>query len=486
MKKRFLIFILMITLLSFIIVSSCKKKENNLLNLNQINDSDNNINANGNTNKIQLWYWSHTYDSVYFDSVYFETILRIVDSAKEFCNKNNIPLEILGYDESKLSFKDYIIKRNIAAASGNMIIIGDLDYMQELSKQHADYYKIDNYENLLNVYKDRFCIPLGTNFLGGYIDNKAMQYYGINPEKKVITFTDYLEIRQDMKEKGARFELNYSEFNYLINYYQNMNGLLFINEESEVLRDNGLFKKMLKKTILDVCSDFLLYYDNNNLKYTKRALQSPIKYQIYDKSSNLTLERDSKGLHSLLLPNSYDRIEDISNKTFYFDPFTKIFSANFYMYKKITNEKIYDLANHIVNEETYLMINKDNDKNYILNYIPVFNINKSKEILGVNDNLEFIEEYQGSPEIKKIISDAYKILIKDEESSKEIADYHYMNNDYQNLIKFFIIEALDSIAYELSGDELSLEKFDPENEYINKTLDKKINEFVINLGIHNN
>jgi hypothetical protein len=61
-----------------------------------------------------------------------------------------------------------------------------------------------------------------------------------------------------------------------------------------------------------------------------------------------------------------------------------------------------------------------------------------------------------------------------------------MNYEYQNLIKFFIINALDNIAYELSGDELSLKKFDSKNEDINKTLDKKINEFVLNFSIHNN
>lgn len=487
MKKRLLNInsIIAMLLMLFMILSSCAKdddrKDNDVINNNIKKDSDF-INEND-TDKIQLWYYTYTRDSFYFDSFYMDSILKIVDSAKKFCDKNNIILEIYEYDEKRLSFEDYIVKRNLAAASGNMIIIENINYMHELSKQHDDYSKIDNYKNLLSGYKDRFCIPLGVLFSAGYIDNAVMQYYGINHEKKIITFNEYLEVKQRMKENGARFELNYGEFTCLIDYYQNINGLTFINDQSEILADNELFKKMIKKTIVDICNDFLLYYDED----LDSINTSEYKRHIYDKNSGLTLYEKSNNINFIFNPDSYKMVEDISNKTFYIEPFIQNSSVNFYMYKKVTNNKIYDLANHIVSEETYLNINKDPIyKDYMVYYTPIFNVDKAKESLGVNDNLEFIKEYEGDPEVKKIISDAYEVFVKNDETSKEIADYHFMNYNYQNSIKFFINDLLKEISYELSGDKLSLKNFDPKDETINKMIDKKVNDFVLNFKIHNN
>ena len=73
-----------------------------------------------------------------------------------------------------------------------------------------------------------------------------------------------------------------------------------------------------------------------------------------------------------------------------------------------------------------------------------------------------------------------------ENKSKEIAKTYFSNVDYSTTIKFFIRDTIHDIARELSGDKLSLEKFDSENEKINNMIDKKIDDFVINFKVHNN
>ena len=414
MKKRYiaiLIIIIMITT-SLMILISCVKKDNSKVDnftTNKDDLKDNNVKKSA--DKIQLWYYTG------IDDNYTEYVLKIVDSAKKFCSANNIPLETFGYDVETLTIEDYKLKRNTAAASGNMIIIEDINYIRDLSKLHADYTKLDNYDKLLSAYRDRFCIPLGSQYSANYIETYAIQYYGISTDKLIITYIDYLKIKQEMKKKGAKFELNHKELAYLMNYYLHMNGLLYIDEESKFLSNNDNLKEILKKTILDILNEIILYY-NGNLDTYKNTTDSMFMQRIYDKNSGLVLENSkAKSIKNLIEPRDFLRqIEDVDNKIFYYNPFGFSYSPSFFMHKKITNENIFDLANHIVSEETYLFANE----RYIY-YAPIFNIDKAKDILKVNNNLEFVGEYEGDSRIREIINYAYEMLVKNENTSKEIS-----------------------------------------------------------------
>ena len=74
-------------------MTSCVKNEKDNDVINDIKNESNNI-KNVDTDKVQLWYYTYTQDSFYYDSFYIESISKIVDSAKKFCEKNNIDLEI--------------------------------------------------------------------------------------------------------------------------------------------------------------------------------------------------------------------------------------------------------------------------------------------------------------------------------------------------------------------------------------------------------
>lgn len=154
---------------------------------------------------------------------------------------------------------------------------------------------------------------------------------------------------------------------------------------------------------------------------------------------------------------------------------------NFFMHNKITNEKIYDLANYILSDQMYTITSRRGSS-----YTPSFKIDKSEEYLKINDNLDYIGSYRENEKIKESIETFYKMLILDEEKSKEIADCYYYSLSNYNTINSFIDKTVYSIAYELSGEEHSLASFDPNDKKINKMIDDKINEFVLNFTLHNN
>jgi hypothetical protein len=473
-KKVYLI--ILIVIIQLITLSSCIKGKNSSINNGDISDSTNEKAVTASTkDKIQLWYYTNSQG-------YNNDILEIVESAKQFCKNNNIVLEVFGYNDEILKLEEYILKRNIALASDNVIIIDPIQYMRDVAKQHGDYSRIENYNNLLNSYKNRFCIPLELEYFTCYIENDAVQYYGINIEKPLILYTDYLKIKQDMKEKGARFELNGREFFELTDCYLDKNDLLFLDEESDILKNNDMFKETLKKTIISICDDILLNYDIILDIDTISLKPSALTEHIEDNNSGLTLMGDALNMvHSLINSDAYQNVEDVSSKTFYIYPFSGNASRSFYMSKNITNDKVYDLANYIISEDFYIKTFGKSPWN-----MPAFKPNKAKSFLSIDENFEFVGFNGYSPKVKEIINLAYEMVIKNDSKSMEIADAYFANGDYNTIITFFIKDIIKDIAYELSGDLMSLEKFNSQDKYINEIIDKEINDFVINFRLHYN
>ena len=347
MKKGFntiILFFIMIGL-SLIVLSSCSKKDNNA--------------------KIQLWYYEFSGETQYnYNSKNFEVIIR---KAKTFCENNNIPLEIIKYDEKTLSHDDYILKRNIAAASGNMISIDNIRNLYDLAKHHADYTKLDNYENLLDTYKGGFCIPLCIEDRMDRFDNKLLEFYNLSTDKQFITYGEYLDIKQKLKEKGAKFELNHEEILELLDYHLYSNKLLYLNENSEIIDDDIAFKKALKKILLDTCNDIVSHYDSSDFE----LINENREYRgIKDKISEIVFNEPFIP-EKLMDPSKSFGDFNVLNKTYLISHHMNINNLCFFMHKKITNDKIYDLANHIVSEEMYLNINKH------FEYLPVFIIKKA-------------------------------------------------------------------------------------------------------------
>ncbi len=433
------------------------------------NDGTSNDNA-----TIQVW----SYDFINTEA-YSKALADTLSNIKFFCEKNEIPMEIMRYSEKDISYDDYVLKRNAAVSNGNAIIIEDASYIHDLAKHHADYTKLENYNNLLDVYKDKFCIPLGIGYSVLYRYNDAINFYGINTDNPLITYNEYLEIKQQMKEKGARFKLNYLEFKELIDYFSIKNNIKFINEESEILKQSSDFKESLKNTIIELCDDFKLYNNkilSDNLKYNENTIISYNKndYTIYDENSLLIL---CDNLESSFITYRGSYVDNsILDKTFVIDPDVFI-SPSFFMYKKITNDKIYDLANYIVSESSYFYVAGLGPY-----YSPVFNGEKTRKMFYLNDDWQYEGEFKAKAEkggdVDKrtydLFSEIYEVIARNEDKSNLLTSYYYTNREYSetiyNLIADIIIE-LSNKNYEYS-------------EEINKMIDNKIDEFVTNFNIH--
>lgn len=476
--KRKWIFIVITIILTFSTMSSCARTSSN----------------NNNMDKIQLWHY-HYADGDYPD--------KIIESVKEYCERKNIPLELCIYEGKTISMKDYILKRNVSLAHGNNgIVMDDIRLMEDLIGQHADYTKLDNYKNLFDSYKDRFIIPIGLDFLNIVIENEAIEYYDINiPEKPVIIYSEYLEIKQQMKEKGARFEANAKEYIDTLTYYLNKNKLLFADKNSEIIKDSDKFKETLKRTIIDVYNDIILYGDVEIIKnesgvYYRNLGTYRNKLKTYDKNSEITLCYGNKLLEGIVNIFQYNKIDDYINKTFVIYPYDIPPEPCFFMHKNITNKKIYDLANYIVNESSYFNLtgSKLSEKTW---FAPTLNTRNIREGLHVDSNLEVmlrgsvgkthdIDQILSNDGLKKIINSAYDTYYKNKDTSREAADYYfYYTGIARQNIELFIDKTVMNIYQKLSENQSSLVKLDVENEEIIKMIDVEINEFVTNFYLYN-
>jgi hypothetical protein len=482
MKKRLISIILLLLIVKITLLTSCVNKSKDLLNNEQTS-----ISIVKPKDTIQLWYY------IFSKGVYEHEIASIVDKAKQYCEESNINLEVVGYDRDAMSEEDYILKRNIAMASGNAIVVDNLRNLRMIAEQHADYSKIDNYDTLLNPYKNKFCIPLGAMYDGISLDSKVLQYYGISTNR-ILTYSEYLELKQDLKEKGARFELNNREFGQVIEYYMYKNSFIYLYEDDEKLKEKNKFKEVLKTIITGVCNDIIIYNDadlrisNNNM-------------DIHDKTSNISFDIFGfNDVRDILSPGSYSSVvnsslhgkyqTDMTDKILYIDPHSSGSTPNIFLYKKITDERIYGLVNHLANEETFIMIQTSDingRKELQQSYAPVFKIDKAKELLNLNDNFEYVRlDYNFGYENIKLVNLSYDMVLKDEEKLKELTNAHFSNIDYRSEIRYFIMKTVEKIAQKLSGEDSSLIKFNSEYEQINDFIDEIIDEYVTNWYIYNN
>lgn len=437
---------------------------------------------------IQIWHYHsadryHCYPDV------------IIESAKEYCERFNIPLEINIIDNKSVTLKDYILKRNIAAATGNMIVIDDTRFLNGIYKQHADYTKLDSYNKLLDAYNDRYCIQLGVYYRLFCINKDAMRYYDIDLlDKSVITYYDYLKIKQEMKTKGANFNFNLREYYEVIYYYLNLNGLAFIDIEEEVL-NNKQFKDKFKKTIIEICNEFKTKdYSQLNIKQLGEFIMQEMP--MFDNTSGMALSDKPYSVPGCLIdPYKYKEIfdglglMDLSNTVFVVDPHIVNYSQSVFIYKTVTNNKIYELADYLASDTNYI---KANQTSKFSLYAPTFGTENVRNSLYLDENWNFVgnESYTVIKESnKKLANGAFETFVKDKEKSKEVADYLFNDSfiyfEYDDEFNIFIKTIIDDIAKKLSTDKLSLEKFDSSDEEIIKFIDDKIDEFIYNFRVHN-
>lgn len=434
-------------------------------------------NTNNDNDVIQLWWYDYD-NSGYYREIMEHVTIKIM----AYCKVNDIPLKIVKYNERKISYDDYVLKRNTAMATGNVIVIDDARKLADISKQHYDYSKIERYNNLFDMYKDRYCIPLGVGYMYLSVKNDLFNYYGVKPDKEIITYREYLDIKREARDKGARFKFNKMEWEEIIDYNLLKNEIYKIGDKSEIIDDENRFKDAVKSSVIGVYDDYKLYYSS----YSDIDSLDDTSGSMYDINSKIDLMVGASSSFLTRYAGYYPFREHEYDKTFVLMPDYTQLSPCVYISKKITDERVLDIINDTLSisyYKTFVFIVEDGRITPAPWFSPTSDTSEMKRYAEVDDNWRYEGKYmmyvsrgqEGYIKTVDRINEAYDILYKNGEESIKNADYYFSNEAYNELIK----SSVRDLAKELISEEL-----DYNDKNVDKMLNKKINEIIMNFYVH--
>jgi len=428
--KKYIIAILVLEMLLF---TSCNKLENNKPN--------NNI--------VKIWLYEDENNTIYMD-----TMNLVIDELNKSADENNIVLEIKKYSSNELSYDNYILKRNAAIASSDVDILFDNAYnLHSVKEYSADYSKLNTYTNIFENLRQYYCIPIILNITADIINKDVLDYYNIKTDK-VIMVEEYFEIKQKMKEAGAKFKFNEVELNELIQYYINKNSLeiLEVDGKLTVNEDN------IKNTINQIYQDVI-----KNYNITDDFEMSELNRTVFEKGT----ERD---FYKMLLYRPSANVNDFAGASNYFTitNYSVVLNQNDVI--KNTTVPCLLINNSTSNENTYkiasILFDNDFQKKICDSDIgeTVIDTEEIRKYIGFDENWNYkrfkIEE--NSTQWDKLLSDmmqkSYEII--------RFGDFKKLFFDYsieESLQLFIKDEILQMISHEKGSQDNFSERL---NNYI--------------------
>lgn len=172
-------------------------------------------------------------------------------------NKEGINVKIHRVTENDMSIDDYILKRNLAVQLGEAdILFGYPDTFYSIKDRCDDYSKLSTYDNILPNLRGSFVLPIMSNPEFYLADKDVFELYGVSVDD-VITFDEYYDYKLIMKENGAKFKINYREFNELLDYHIRKNAIHLEEKDGNMT----INKDLMDKTIHDICTELSQFYD---------------------------------------------------------------------------------------------------------------------------------------------------------------------------------------------------------------------------------
>src|SRR5699024_4575013 len=115
-------------------------------------------------------------------------------------------------------------------------------------------------------------------------------------------------------------------------------------------------------------------------------------------------------------------------------------------------------------------------------YTPILYTEKLLKTVKINSDFEFTGRALENETHREIINAVFNIFAKDKIKSKEMADEYFADVEIVRSIESFVYDTIQEIAKKLSGSNtsynLSLNRFDKNDDEINKLVDEKIDEFM--------
>lgn len=308
-------------------------------------------------NAVEIWWYE--YEGEY---LYNRLIRRVVDVIVfNSFNFHGITVKEVKYSYKDMTYDDYVFKRNIALSTRNALTIDDSKNLYSLRNYHDDYNKVENYseDNFVDMFKGKYCIPMGIYSQCVLINREIFDYYNIEiNNNKLYTYSEFLELRQELKKDGARFALNRQDYFYTIDYYIDKNRLNSSDLFNSFDIGENEYRQALKKTIIEINNDFNNYYNdkiNFNILLGNEYEQS-VEFnenEIYDTTSAQVL-MSTRAVHPFY-DSDYNRATgDFSNKipvlldSYYTSKTLK--SPCIFIYNKEHDESLYKIASELLTD----------------------------------------------------------------------------------------------------------------------------------------
>ncbi len=419
---------------------------------------------------VKIWWYKEEGNTIY-NNIVEAGINRIVAYAKS----NGIEIDIRQFLYSDLSYDDYVLKRILAIEQGDLdMTIDTSGNLYNLKGKASSYNRIKSYENIFDNFKNQYCIPLCMDMRVNFVNNDALMQYNIQP-KQVITFDEYCEIKQRMKEAGAEFKLNDAEFDELVEYYYRKNDLKILKSDKGLSMD----KKAVLAAVCSIVDDIKTNYDYDYfIKNPKDG-----EYKIIDQKSGYEFSCMRYEYSALSYNDLGSRCSSIENYT------TVLWDNNYFKYisgkyiipclfisKNSKSKNVYNIADKLLSDELQLLL-------YNSNYVGVIkNSDKVRESIGFDENWNYVGLKNIKGEQKK--KDSPKIYPSEEEERL----YEGLTKGYEIIRKsdmsyFFS----DSIYYfELNEFVINMATAAIKDEKILENYDKMTDDFITNLNIRNN
>jgi len=422
-------------------------------------------------NTVRIWMYRYM---GYYGDLDLKDIIE--NDIKDYAIENDIKVEFMKYSDEELSIEDYILKRNLALEHGNAdIVIGDINSgIAKISNYVGDYTKLSNYKNVFDNYKGLYCIPIASLMRTIVVDNEVLNLYGIECNK-YITLDQYYEIKQTMKERGAKFKYDWAEDSQLFNYYVNKNNI-------EMIKDDGKFtldKKLVLKAVMEISEDIQEHYNvDMDIENREEQLYSTENYRgtIYDEASGRDFAKEGEFLYPLKFSTLTYEDDDIP-----FEDYTVVIRNDI-------EECMYTLPSLLINKNTkkdntykiadFLISDTFQEKIYnsTLAYSTIVDTHEVKEKIGYNDDWSYKNDSETTKKYnQELNNNDMKDIIDGVKKSYEI----FKSVDAK---KVFNTPRLHSEAiYQLINEEVYKIIDDP--NYDETVFNKNADEFLINFNV---
>ncbi len=413
---------------------------------------------------VNIWYYE------YESNPYGEMKEIAVDHMKKFAEINDIKIEVSKYSYKNMSYDDYALKRNLAIEHGDVdILLDHIGSFYRIRKYAGDYSKLENYENIIESFREGYCIPISYVMPAIFVKNEVRDIYGVKTNR-IISLIDYYEMKQEMKENGARFKLIATELYELLDYYVLKNNLKIHSDNETFTVDEDL----MINTINEIFDDIDKYYGEDEVGGNWAD-----DYLIYEMNSNKTLTYD-RVLPALNILG-YKGEPDIKDYTValideeYSIPHWNKYAQCIFINKNSTNEDLFKVAGSLFSDSfqynNYFRYMKGivTNTDYVMEQIGFEMDGKytGEKFIDVQGNVLRMNKYYDKDSEKQIfemMEKAYKALR--EKNTEDIYDYALLKPELEDFIFDIIV--------------------DEKNKSEKVNIDKEIDEFIKKININYN